>query len=106
MDPLTKQPVRLSKTPDMRLADFSPGVPPPIRGALRQSRPTFDTLLSYFEATINVDAATPQEAVTNDSIDFVLANRDMMSLKFSQAVTRLKMKVGRLVVYLRGVSKH
>ena len=91
MDPLTRQPVKLSKTPEMRLADFSPGLPMELRGKLRLERPTFESIVSGFEATLQ-DGDSPQARITNDSIDWTLANLDNLSYPFRQALTRMKMK--------------
>jgi len=104
MDVVTRRAVKLSDLgPQYRLAQMFPGVPPDVRQKHRvanfYSSKSFtgaQMVAKLEEACMYNGEMPPHPAVTNDSIDFMLANRDLLSVKMKKTLGRLKLKAQSL----------
>ncbi|VEU41172.1 unnamed protein product [Pseudo-nitzschia multistriata] len=97
MDVVTRKAVKLSNAgADARLAQMFPGVPPQVREQHRIDWKTaeipevLDKLLAACSTDLG-DGKTgipPHPSLTNEGIDFVLANRDRLGYKMSKTIPR------------------
>lgn len=98
MDVVTRKAVVLSNMgPDYRLAQMFPGVPPDVRQKHRLdwTNPSTDVphMVEALRRACSVQGQIPEHpSVTNTGIDFVLANRDLLSHKMKRTLGRLQMK--------------
>eukprot|EP00591_Stephanopyxis_turris_P000676 CAMPEP_0195510334 /NCGR_PEP_ID=MMETSP0794_2-20130614/3008_1 /TAXON_ID=515487 /ORGANISM="Stephanopyxis turris, Strain CCMP 815" /LENGTH=581 /DNA_ID=CAMNT_0040637735 /DNA_START=268 /DNA_END=2011 /DNA_ORIENTATION=- len=97
MDVVTRQAVKLSDLgPMYRMAQFSPGVPPEVREKHRfnnwESIEVPD-MVDALQKACEVDGELPEHPkVSNDAIDFVIANRDLLGFRMKKCLGRLKMR--------------
>lgn len=94
MDVVTRQAVKLSNDPNMRLAQLFPGVPPDIRTMHRQDWKNVEELILALEqAAMSKNNHIPKHpSVTSTGLDFLLANRDLLSRNMKLTLTRLYLK--------------
>jgi len=91
MDPVTRLPVALSNLgDDARLAQFFPGVPPATLAKLRidPSTVTVEQLIAGLKSSIK----DPTKPVCDDSLDFVIANRDQLGLEMKKTLSSIKLR--------------
>ncbi|GMI26120.1 hypothetical protein TeGR_g896, partial [Tetraparma gracilis] len=89
MDPATRRPVKLGEGDDVRMAEFSPGVPPGVRAALRldAAAATVPALIAGLSAAV----PDPSAPISDLALDFCVANRDLLGLRMKKALTSLKL---------------
>ena len=106
MDVVTRRAVQLSSLgPMYRMAQFSPGVPPEVREAVRfadWNTVTVPQMVEALRAACVVEYTTedgrkvrdipPHPQVSNQAIDFVIANRDYLGFRMKKTLGRLKMR--------------
>jgi hypothetical protein len=99
MDVVTRKAVKLYDTPELRLAQMFPGIPPDVRSANRMDWKTVpvteivDTLLNKSKVKLSNGEVgiPPHPNVANSAIDWILANRDKLGHKFKRTLGRLTM---------------
>jgi len=105
-DIITGQAVKLSDLgPEYRMAQMFPGVPPPIREKFRLdwTKVTVPVMIQKLREASQIaikDEATgktvtripPHPSVSNDALDFVLANRDYLGIRMEKTLGRLKLR--------------
>lgn len=107
MDVVTRKAVKLSDLgPQYRLAQMFPGVPPDVREKYRfknffdsskENGITVDYMIEKLEEACLLDGELPPHpTITNDAIDFVLANRDLLSKKMKKGLGRIKLRAQSL----------
>jgi len=107
MDVVTRERVKLSDLgPEYRLAQMFPGVPPEVRAKYRfdnWSTIQVPEIMEKFKAAALVPRKSettgetvmdfpPEPNVSDDAIDFVVANRDLLGFKFKKTLGRLKLR--------------
>jgi len=120
MDVLTGKKVKLSDLgPQYRLAQMFPGVPPEIRSKHRFdiAKITVPEMVERFQTAASMQSADgktilpPHPQVTDEALDFVLANRDWLGPKMKRTLGRLKLRSQSLgnkedALQLRALWKH
>lgn len=106
LDVITRKAVQLGSSPDIRLAQFFPGVPPDVREQhrtkvqLTSSQPLLDDLVAGYTAAAMVmlpDGSRdipPHPSVSTHAMDYVLANRDILMsyLPFDKVLGRIHVR--------------
>ncbi len=109
MDVVTRKAVQLSPLgPEYRLAQMFPGVPPDLREKYRfdWSTVTVEEMIESLRTACSVKESDnavdengnvvvgipPHPVVTNNGLDFVLANRDYLGPKMKKTLGRLKLR--------------
>lgn len=104
MDVVTRKAVRLYDDPNIRLAQMFPGVPPEVRERCRYKRfydadndNTVMDLVQGLKDACYVDGAVPEHPqITNEGVDYVLANRDYLGFRMKKLLGRLKLRAQSL----------
>eukprot|EP00526_Cylindrotheca_closterium_P005694 CAMPEP_0113632868 /NCGR_PEP_ID=MMETSP0017_2-20120614/17093_1 /TAXON_ID=2856 /ORGANISM="Cylindrotheca closterium" /LENGTH=559 /DNA_ID=CAMNT_0000543459 /DNA_START=236 /DNA_END=1915 /DNA_ORIENTATION=- /assembly_acc=CAM_ASM_000147 len=105
LDVVTRKAVKLSdRGPDYRLAQMFPGVPPEVREKHRVDWNTVEVpeLVEKLRAACSVkleDGTTgipPRPSISNEGLDFVLANRDLLGRRMKKTLGRLTMRTAWL----------
>ncbi|CAJ1940298.1 unnamed protein product [Cylindrotheca closterium] len=105
LDVVTRKAVKLSdKGPEYRLAQMFPGVPPEIREKHRLDWNTVEVpeMVEKLRAACSVkleDGSTgmpPFPSISNEGLDFVLANRDLLGRRMKKTLGRLTMRTAWL----------
>jgi len=107
MDVVTRKAVKLSDLgPQYRLAQMFPGIPPDVREKYRfanyfdsskSTGITVEEMVQQLEQASLVDGELPPHpTLSNAAIDFVLANRDLMTGKMKKTLGRMKMRAQSL----------
>lgn len=96
LDLVTGRAVVLSNQgPMARMAQFSPGVPPDTRGALRFDFTTItaaDIVKRFTDACLINGEIPPHPQVSNYAIDFVIANKDHLGMRLKKVLAQLKLR--------------
>jgi len=101
LDVVTRKAVKLSdRGPEYRLAQMFPGVPPEVREKHRFDWKTVEVpeMVEKLRAACSVklgDGITgipPHPSVSNEGLDFVLANRDILGRRMKKTLGRLTMR--------------
>lgn len=96
LDLVTGRAVVLSNQgPMARMAQFSPGVPPDVREALRFDFTTVtvaDIVKRFTDASLINGEIPPHPQVSNYAIDFVIANKDHLGMRLKKVLAQLKLR--------------
>jgi len=96
LDVTTGKAVKLSDLgPEYRLAEMFPGLPPDVRESLRQDRATADPLeiLDGLKKSVTLpDGTLPKKKVSNEGLDYMVANWDLLGEGMKKMIGRLKLR--------------
>jgi len=96
LDLVTGKSVALSdQGPMARMAQFSPGVPPDVREALRFDMKTIrvpEMIQKFTEASLIDGKIPPFPQVSNKAIDFFIANKDYLGIRMKKTLMRLRLR--------------